>query len=329
MGKLSLYKSLDEKKAHFNNDNNKNDVSYYKIDHAYQFNNWYNEISAAIKDDGVNKNKYKTFFRGCNEAKYKLYNSAQRYWIQNNLMQLESLTQPISYLQMIQNMVNNAKKVRLLQQVFEYYEINEEQMDFPLLSILQHYKAPTPLMDWTYDLNIALYFAINGVKRSDEKEVIDDYISIYQLNKDIHSSFLKNNLNYISANVFPAVSWLGELLMKSNSVIYISDFEIAEFEDLGNRKVKPITTYYNLNILAQKGIFVFNPHDEKPLEDFPELHNTPNEDNRIFCYNICKDLTELIKYKIGKEGINLDFLFPNLEKYSEKILDDYLKFVVG
>ena len=123
MGKLDLYKSLDEKKTHFNNDNNKNDVSYYKIDHAYQFNNWYNEITASIKDEGVNKSKYKTFFRGTNEAKYKLYNSAQRYWIQNNLMQLESLTLPVSYLQMIQNMVNNAKNVRLLQQVFEYYEI--------------------------------------------------------------------------------------------------------------------------------------------------------------------------------------------------------------
>ncbi len=33
MGKLDLYKSLDEKKTHFNNDDNKNDVSYYKINH--------------------------------------------------------------------------------------------------------------------------------------------------------------------------------------------------------------------------------------------------------------------------------------------------------
>jgi hypothetical protein len=202
-------------------------------------------------------------------------------------------------------------------------------MDFPLLSILQHYKAPTPLMDWTYDLNIALFFAIMDVKKSDRNNVIDDYISVYKLNKENHSSFLKNNLNYLSANVFPNVSWLGGVLQDSNSVIYISDFEISEFEDLEKRKTKPITTYYNLNILAQKGIFVFNPSEDIPLEDFPKLNNPQDDDNKIFCYNICKDLSELIKYRIGKKGINSDFLFPNLEKYSQRILDDYLRFVVG
>jgi hypothetical protein len=329
MGKLQLYQTLDEKQAFFNNDNRNNEVTHYKIDQAYEFNDWYHEVTSALDNESKGEGKYKTFFRGVNEAKYKLYNSAQRFWIQNNLMQLESLSQPISYLQMIQNMVNKAKEVKLLQQVFNYYEITPEQMDFPLLSILQHYKAPTPLMDWTYDLNIALFFAIMDVKKSGQKDVIDDYISIYKLNKKSHSSFLKNNLNYISANVFPSVSWLGEILRRDNSVIYISDFEIAEFENREMGKVKPITTYYNLNILAQKGVFVFNPNEDMPLEEFASLHNSENEDNRIYCYNICKDLSELIKYKISKENVNFEFLFPNLEQYSQKILDDYLRFVVG
>lgn len=226
-------------------------------------------------------------------------------------------------------MVDKAKEVKLLQQVFKYYGITDNQMDFPLLSILQHYKAPTPLMDWTYDVNIALFFAITDIKKSDRDDIIDDYISIYKLDKNIHSSFLKNNLNYLSANIFPSVSWLGEILQKDNSLIYISDFEIPEFENKEMGKIKPITTYYNLNILAQKGIFVFNPSEDKPLEEFYLFHNQNNDDNKVFCYNICKDLSELIKYKISKEGVNFEFLFPNLEQYSQRILDDYLKFVVG
>lgn len=329
MGKLQLYESLDEKQAFFNSDNKYNDIRYYRIDHAYEFNDWYNEIASPIGDKDNGNGQFNIFFRGVNEAKYKLYNSAQRFWIQNNLMQLESLTQPISYLKMIQNMVDKAKEVKLLQQVFKYYGITDNQMDFPLLSILQHYKAPTPLMDWTYDVNIALFFAITDIKKSDRDDIIDDYISIYKLDKNIHSSFLKNNLNYLSANIFPSVSWLGEILQKDNSLIYISDFEIPEFENKEMGKIKPITTYYNLNILAQKGIFVFNPSEDKPLEEFYLFHNQNNDDNKVFCYNICKDLSELIKYKISKEGVNFEFLFPNLEQYSQRILDDYLKFVVG
>ena len=324
MGKLQTYKSLDEKQAFFNSDGQYSDVRYFKIDQAYEFNDWYNEMTAPAAGQTNGNGQFDVFFRGVNEAKYKLYNSAQRFWIQNNLMQLESLSQPLSYLQMIQNMVDRAKEVKLLQQVFKYYGITPEQMDFPLLSILQHYKAPTPLMDWTYDLNIALFFAIMDVRRSNEEGVIDDYISIYKLDKNIHDSFLENNLNYLSANVFPQVSWLGGILGGKNSLIYISDFEVSEV-----RRIKPITTYYNLNILAQNGIFVFNPLEATPLEQFPMFHNQAGGDNKIFCYNICKDLAELIKYRISKAGVSSDFLFPNLEQYSQRILDDYLKFVVG
>jgi hypothetical protein len=327
MGKLQFYESLDDKRHSFNRDNCSKDIDFYKIDQAYQFNDWYNEMTTPMNNG--TRGKYSTFYRGINEARFKLYNSAQRFWIQNNLMQMESLTQPIPYLQMIQNMVNKAKEVKLLQQVFEYYDIAHEQMDFPILSILQHYRAPTPLIDWTYDINIALYFAVLDVKRCEKSDVIDDYISIYRLDKNIHNSFLKDNLNYISANIFPGVSGLGNILLANNSAIYISDFEIADIQDKISRQIKPLTTYYNLNILAQKGIFVFNPHQDLPFEDFPKFHSGGAVDNKIYCYNISKDLAELIKLKISGEGVNKELLFPDLERYSRNILDDYLRFVAG
>jgi hypothetical protein len=319
MGKLEFYDDLDKKKECFHID-----TTYFKIDYPSQFKDWYHEMISAKQKTVNNAEEFDTFYRGVNEAKYKLYNTAQRFWIRNNLMQLESLIQPIAYLEMIQNMVEKAKDVRLLQQVFQYYEILPEQMDFPLLSILQHYRAPTPLMDWTYDINIALFFAILDIKKSEKEDGINDYVSIFKLDKNIHGSFLKNNLNYLSANVFPSVSWLGKNFLNDNSVIYISDFEIAELEK-NNRKIKPLTTYYNLNILAQKGLFVFNPSENMPLEAYPDLHHDPNVDNKIFCYNINKDLSELIKYWISKEGVDFDLIFPNLEQYSRRILDDYMK----
>lgn len=136
MGKLQFFSDLEQKKFFFN----QTDITYYKIDNAWQFVNWYDQINNI-----TSLNPFDNFFGGMNEARYKLYNSSQRYWIQNNLIDLEKLKETIPYAAMIQNMVNNAKENKLLQQVFQYYDIQNEQMDIPILSILQHYAAPTPL----------------------------------------------------------------------------------------------------------------------------------------------------------------------------------------
>src|SRR5258708_4468010 len=133
MSKLTYYSTVEEKAPHFN----QGDFVNYKIDDASRFNAWYDQMKAEAASGP--EGPFANFFRGVSEARYKLYNSAQRFWIQNNLREVESLAKPLSYIDMIQNMVDKAKGVKLLQQVFEYYDIGSGQQDFPLLSILQHY----------------------------------------------------------------------------------------------------------------------------------------------------------------------------------------------
>jgi hypothetical protein len=70
-------------------------------------------------------------------------------------MDLERLKYYLLLLRVIRKMVDKAKDVKLLQQEFDYYEISRDQMYFPILSSIQHYGAPAPLIDWTYDINIA------------------------------------------------------------------------------------------------------------------------------------------------------------------------------
>lgn len=341
MSKLSFHSNLEDKKDSFN----QIDLTYYKIDTVTQFNSWYD----YIKKFNTEEEPYGNFFRGMNEAKYKLYNSAQRYWNQNNLCELKP---ELPYINKIQDMLDKAKSNTLLQQVFEYYDITDNEMDFPLLSILQHYGAPTPLMDWTYNIDIALFFAIQNLNKYEGENVIENYISIYCICKSTHQNFILNNLNYISANIFPSVRCLSNFL-NSDKVVYISDFEISNFENAvldskiqeevekqsaeiskksrvkQIRSIKPLTTYYNLNILAQKGIFIFNPHASKPLEEFAQVDRIKNSDERIFCYNINKNLVELIKLEIGKSKIDDLFIYPDLKKYANSILDDYIQSIVG
>ena len=308
MGKLEFYGSLAEKQLSFFGD--LNIPPEFKIDDAWQFKGWYDQMKSV-----VGQNPLGNFFRGVREARYKLYNSSQRFWIQNNLTQLESLSQPLSYLQMIQNMVNQAKEQEIFSRVFDYYGLAPDQTDFPILSILQHYGAPTPLMDWTYDIDVALFFAIERVERSDESHDIRSYVSVYRVEKQSAAAFLRSNLQYVSGNVFPMISHLPK-----GAMYYISDFEVKN-----ERQTRPLTTYYNLNIMPQQGLFVFNPDEVDPLE---KVAAAGQQGSGIICYNINKDLSELIRLTINKNGVNESLIYPELRRYAETILDGYLKGLV-
>ena len=304
MAKLEYYAMLEDKPASFSGHGDA--VRYFRIDEAYQFKDWYEQIHQLIK-----ANPLDNFFRGAGEARFKLYNSAQRFWMQNNLTQLEAISQPLSYIQMIQNMVDSAKEQDLFKRVFDYYGLTPDQTDFPILSILQHYGAPTPLMDWTYNLDVALFFAVEQTTHFER----ENDMSVYRIVKTDQSTFIKSNLQVVSGNVFPSIidlctHWPG-------TVYYISDFEVKD-----QRQIKPLTTFYNLNILPQEGLFIFNPDEREPLE---KLAAQKDPHSRIICYNINKDLAEMVKLTINKSGINQLFIYPELKSYAGTILKDYLR----
>ena len=309
MAKLDYYESLPQKRKSFSG--SRDVANFFQIDRAYQFKTWYEKTTRLIE-----ANRLGNFFRGAGEARFKLYNSAQRFWMQNNLKELEALSQPLSYVDMIQNMVNKAKKEELFKQVFEYYGLKDKQTDFPILSILQHYGAPTPLMDWTYNLDVALFFAVDQARHFEREGDIGNYISVYRIVKE-GSDFIRSNLQVVSGNVFPSITELCKV--RPGAVYYISDFEVKN-----QRQIKPLTTFYNLNILPQQGLFVFSPHHEAPLEDLART----KKGSKIVCYNINKDLAEMVRLTINKNGINQSFIYPELRSYAGTILKDYLRGLV-
>ena len=67
MGSLNEYKTLAEKEQFYN---------CIRIETEQEFDNYFNQIQ-------TNSNGYA--FRSINEAKFKLYSSAQRQWIWNDL----------------------------------------------------------------------------------------------------------------------------------------------------------------------------------------------------------------------------------------------------
>ncbi len=76
MAKLPEYQNLNEKKTYF---------SQTVIETEEEFDNFYN----SIQNNGQ-------IWRGSNEAKYKIFTSLQRFWIQNN--KLNDIKEVVNYL---------------------------------------------------------------------------------------------------------------------------------------------------------------------------------------------------------------------------------------
>jgi hypothetical protein len=323
MARLPTYQSFEEKDVLFKAATTE---PYAKIESTAAFNSMYDRYSKPYNTD----DKYNYFFRGLTEARYQLYTSSQRIWITN---QMKEWGPSFTYLQFVQKLIDASKEEPLFKKVFDFYGLLDSEVDFPLLSVLQHYGAPTPLMDWSYNLDVALYFATEDVSLpANPTNPIDDYFSVYVINKTRQRSELKSIFEYIKG-AFPSVLTFQEddSNPNSNFVVYISDFEGGEQQShnytltasaapsVKRTQNRPMTVYFNQNILPQEGLFIFSPYSEKTLE---QCFNAASGDFNLapfMCYNIKKDLAEYIRRKIGANKITSGFIYPKLNEFIKTV----------
>ena len=97
------------------------------------------------------QNCYNIIFRGLNESKYRLYSKMQRKWINEKLIEKFG-----SYLDLLVALANNARREQnnILPRFLEYFKEGQTN-DLAILSYLQHYGCPTPLLDWTLRFSTA------------------------------------------------------------------------------------------------------------------------------------------------------------------------------
>lgn len=329
MADLPIYNDLEQKRDFFSNGKKESFI----IDTKTSLDKWFKDVQDEEKVE-TEIDATALIYRGMTEAKYKLLTSSQRLWISNEMHQWANKT----YIQFISELVNKANKNTLIKKVFDLYNYSRSDREFPILSLLQHYGAPTPLMDWSYNNNVAFFFATDGLKKKEfPKENIDDYFSIYRINKRKYKRELINIIDFIPKELYPEIKSFTDIGDKienplSNSIFYISDFErkgestgeTNPFGKLMIRTKKPITSVYNHNIIPQEGLFIFNPFSQKTLEEIFNIDLKNGGWNLALqpfdCFNIHKDLAEYLRRKIDKKfNINKSFIYPMLNDEAKKI----------
>lgn len=323
---ISEYESTLQKSNSFDQEN---------IDTVEQFDKIYYDY----------KTKTDFLFRGQREAKWRLYSKLQRHWI------IDKLSDKVEgYQALLEKMVSagrsgfNAKYLEILGE-----QHDDADNDIAVLSFLQHYGCPTPLLDWTYNFQNALYFALDGLEHKNRKREIDDYFSVYFLEETF---FEKGGMRNI---IYETIEDLQEHALKILIKREAKDEEtlIGMEEHFKGRKAIDIkrikgsgmiahmlkikhminipATYFadrkpddivfslnnSINIQNQAGVFTWNAEPSKPFELVVSEQNklvekAEKEGEYVLCecFNINKKLSEHIKMQLEEDNITKELIYP-------------------
>ena len=331
---LPTYKSLEEKKEYF----------YYEkpeqINTVEEFDKAYPELGKLGVQPNAEelhtKDRDWVVFRGMSEAKYKLYTSAQREWLTQDLNKVLGKD---GFVDFIESILSN---LRIDNNLKRYLESMNLAMDDPLLlSFLQHYGGPTPFLDFTCDKNIALFFATEKLFGADQGgEDIENYFSIYvhpvdeQLVDYLDQYY--NNMDKVVQKGTPiGIVWK----KKKTDPSFVEELSVNDpvkkprlsyirtpprTERMEERETKKLRLWSNPNIIAQQGCFILNPSPNEPLEYL--CYKNSNGWRKLHiphmkCFDIHKSLAPYIREeylksnKITKETIYPDFYSIAQEAY--------------
>lgn len=279
--------------------------------------NTFDELLGVLDEFEANGRAH-VLFRGQPESKYMLYSSLQRLWIGRKLEKHYK-----SYRELLDNLIANSKAWNsgLVSRYLKNAGWHETEMS--ILSIMQHYGVPTPLLDFTYDINKSLFFATQNIDFSPPVSEIEKYFSIYYIHKDnpvlsMSDMAIKEALSSAKDKDLIPAKELDATMQFSMALIDNAD-EAYRIQN-------------NLNILNQEGAFIFNSSPTDPLEVHyyryaRHLKRALSKVQENYtaeiggCININKKLAAEIRDFLKGKGIDKYSMFPDLNDMSRDCLN--------
>jgi hypothetical protein len=312
---LETYKSFEEKENFFQ-------FGGMKIDTIERFNHFTHLLM-------VQYSKGDFIFRGLSEAKYKLFNSAQRKW--KEITNREDLSNESKYDDFIISLIGECKHWNsgTVNNLLKTYGISENN-SIAYLSFMQHLGIPTPLMDFTKNPNKALFFAVNSIPEDfkESGDEIENYFSVYYTYQnntafEIFHTVMEKNRESRSSGEFDYLD------LTRNSIILISDRKV-EYQIVNN-----------IRVTNQEGLFFFNNSPDMPIEEqYKTFANLLLEKigrekfkkilaHETFsgCLNIHKKFVGHTKKLLNEMDITKAFIYPDisdLKSHIENIFTGYV-----
>ena len=320
MSKLETYNCFEKKKEYF-------DMPYEKVD----------DFELLLKILGTYQDD-KFIYRGLPDASYKIYSSFHRYLLGKNILPEYKLSEvdklfKKQFKKLYEKEYIIESYVNILKSTGEFIssssssssEVKKENFSknylllgyvFYIFSILQHYGSKSPLVDFTTDIDIALYFCINKRKQLCYKN-LEKYMSLNIIDsKTIDIKNLNDEDVYSMVEIDDFIKYI-----KDVNSIYKTD---NLFNELFNNEFhfKPIYLLerdrftFNMNIIAQKGCFVY--HSLFKAMSLEENYKQ-DKNKKIISLNIDKKLIPKIEDYLNDKNISKTTMFPNIQNDIKEI----------
>jgi len=317
-----------------------------KIIEERMFNSCDEFLQALGKGEDIFANlKYQFIYRGLSRDTYELIPTAFRYSVKQllDLCQVRTnnekdtkINQIVAESLILMNFYTNCDLSKLYipdnkrlrrnaRWVCDYSAINIKEKWMPedfyeIAALAQHYGLPTRLLDWTYDIKIAIYFAISAYLDRDEsnRPKEGNNIVIWILDSTITKAGLIDDIT----------SYLNEINSK-NGVNSINKLKFIRPRYLGNP-----------NLTAQKGILTlweedvsYNGVDEKRVvKSLDVLIKEYAKDNENFMSMLPKPFMYKIVIKaddwyllyqwLKMHRCDASYLFPGYRGAADTIFQD-------
>lgn len=304
--KIPNYISAEEKRKIFGV------KAYRQINTAREFDEWY----------AVESKSNECVFRGVKEASYKNFTSAQRHQIMFDLPGKDTTAIVAKELEQLRKIHGHLLEAYCTSQALPC-------SDLFLLSLAQHHGGISPLLDFTHNLNVALFFMTDGAHMPDfgaDMGDLNNYVSLYLFQKnnmlsleqmtdssarvmvpfvdkmsyeEMHANLIDSCLRVFSHNIF-SYSWRERFVLIENRPF---------IKKIGNRIVGIPLIITNLNIVAQQGCFVYSDKDLMPI------------DKGLGCLDIHKSL---LPYIVSKylTGYTHETMYPQEESIMQTAMFD-------
>ncbi|MDP8240306.1 MAG: FRG domain-containing protein [Candidatus Hatepunaea meridiana] len=180
---------------------------------------------------------------------------------------------------------------------------NTTYWDWEWYHLMQHYGAPTRLLDWTMGSLIALYFAVRDVRRGNIPVVW--IIDPYWLNK----------VNGVKEAILNDYNIDGSLIYTSDYTDKIMGLYL-KFDAIPEYPAATNSAYIDMRVHAQRGCFTIHG---KKKDGFYELAANEKHPRIIKLKLRPHDHRSAIKEDLARNGISESTLFPGLEGLSSEL----------